>query len=276
MLNQEKSQDSKKRKGAPLWFIILFIIILVIGIGYGFAHPNTYKKSLVLTFDPVPAGAPLKYDFAPELIFLLNSQATTTATSTVIQKGSKKSAYSFYLNSEIGSLPTGLKLGADGVLSGTPTESEDSEFEICIKDVNGVSACRIYVMPVAPKAAVTPKPSKTPVPAIRTTPASTPITSICPANSHSNPSDSNKCLCDAGYQFNSAGNSCEPKTEYCPTAVEMGCGSVVPDGMGGGLGLEAAFQPASCGCPSGTVHDSSYDQKNVYGETAYYCKCIYK
>lgn len=226
-------------------------------------------KESVYTFPPsVTVGKYMEYDFSTALINQLEPQGRETPE-----------IYSFYLGPGFEGPPLGLSLNLfTGVLSGIPKErltiATDSKFQVCVKDVGGKSSCRTYVMPVAPKVAVTPKkPSKSPAPAPKTPSASTPTTLICPANSHFNPSDSTKCACDTGYQTNSAGNGCEPKKEYCPTATEMGCGSVVSDGIGGRLGLEGTFQSASCGCPSGTVHDSSGDRKNIYGVPLYYCKC---
>ncbi len=144
MTNQEKSQESKKRKGPPLWFIILFVIILVIGaigIGYGFTHPNDYKNSGVFTFDAVSAGVSFKYDFAPDLISLLETGSSAP--------------YSFYLGSGVGFPPMGLKLDMNGVLKGTPTGTSDSKFQVCVKDVGGRSACRTYSMTVGPKSGKT-------------------------------------------------------------------------------------------------------------------------
>ncbi len=37
----------------------------------------------------------------------------------------------------------GLILGIDGVLKGTPT-AKGSDFQVCVKDVSGKSACRIF------------------------------------------------------------------------------------------------------------------------------------
>ncbi|HWQ99619.1 MAG TPA: hypothetical protein VN397_02090 [Candidatus Methylomirabilis sp.] len=50
-----------------------------------------------------------------------------------------------------------------------------------------------------------------------------PSSSSCPTNSHQDPSDASKCLCDSGYQTNSAGNGCAvassppPPSWTCPT-----------------------------------------------------------
>jgi hypothetical protein len=159
------------------FIIVMFVFVGVIGIGYGYIHRHDYENSKLTTFNAVPSGVLLKYDFAPELIPLLESGSSAP--------------YSFYLGSGVGFPPMGLTLGIDGVLSGTPTGTGASKFQVCVKDVGGRSTCKTYSMSVAPK----------------TTPAATPKTS-CPANSHQSPSDSNKCLCDTGYETNSTGNGC--------------------------------------------------------------------
>lgn len=151
----------------------MLIFLCIILAWLFFKDNNTVKPPEVYEFDAVSAGVPLKYDFAPQLISLLDSQATTTATSTISRdKGSKGPTYSFYLNSETGSLPAGLKLGVDGVLRGTPTEEGDNEFEVCIKDEGGESACRLYSMTVEPNRTPTPKSGKTSTPVSAPTPTS--------------------------------------------------------------------------------------------------------
>lgn len=232
------------------------------------SNVNNTQKEGDYTFQPGAAavGKPFKYDFGPGLIQKLEPQGREAP-----------GIYSFYLGSGVGFPPMGLTLDPlTGVLSGTPKErlavAADSKFEVCVKDVGGKSACRTYVLPVAPKAAVAPKPAKKSPTTPKTAPAST-QTSSCPANSHFNPTDSTKCACDTGYETNSAGNGCALIVDKCPTAVDMGCGTVVPDGIRpietGGFRLDGRWLSNSCACPSDTEPDSSVSSP----AGTHYCQC---
>ena len=178
MINQDKSRDSQERGAAPLWVVFMFISILAVGgvgIGYSATHPDAYKNILknifknsdVSTFDPVPADRPLKYDFAPKLIPLLETGSSAP--------------YSFYLGSGVGFPPMGLKLDINGVLKGTPTGTGTSRFQVCVKDVGGRSACKTYSMTVAPKTTAK-TPASTPNSVRISSPTSTPASDefTCP------------------------------------------------------------------------------------------------
>ena len=89
-----------------------------------------------------PVSKPYSHDFAPELIPLLGPGGCTDP-----------SICSFYLGSGVGFYPMGLTLSIDGVLSGTPKTAGNSNFQICVKDVGGRSACRTYTMDVQPASA---------------------------------------------------------------------------------------------------------------------------
>ena len=84
-------------------------------------------------------GVPCRYDFADALIPSLDPNYN-----------GGRSGYTFYLGSGIGFPPMGLVLGPDGILKGTPTGTSD-KFQVCVKDVGGNSACRVYHLAVNPE-----------------------------------------------------------------------------------------------------------------------------
>jgi hypothetical protein len=236
---------------------------------------ETPKEGVYKFEEGATVGKPFKYDFAPELIQKLDPQGSPDPA-----------IYTFYLGSGVGLPPMGLFLDLQsGVLSGTPKGTNISNFEVCVKDVGGRSACRTYTIPVAPKTTTTPKPSKTPAPTPKTTPKPTPTPTptptpktSCPANSHQSPSDSSRCSCDTGYKINSAGNGCAPTpvVDECPTVLDPPCGTIVADGLRpietGGLSISGGWVPGSCACPPGTSLDSSIKETNAYGPVNY-CNC---
>jgi hypothetical protein len=75
----------------------------------------------------------------------------------------------------------------------------------------------------------------------------------CPINSHQNPSDSSKCLCDAGYKVNSTGNGCvisSPTPKDICAGYPINCGEHI-----GGSITEGGYVPFECGCPPGTFQE---------------------
>lgn len=304
---------SKGLLGDSKWRIPLIIIFIVLGLYL--VHAITplnlfYFKNLnAPSFTPEPIGVPITYNLAPGLIKLLNPGDTTSPATN----------YSFYLGTEAGSPPTGLELGVNGELKGTPTVPGDSSFQVCIKDMEGRSTCGMYYMIITPEPAIIFSPPEfleateltaysysfckpdsarsdetcgglaeettdptggkapysfsvqfegllppglalkpngllegkplltgkytfgvcvsdsqdktcknvtltvVPKSASKTKPTPTPTSKTsCPENSHKNPADSSKCLCDTGYQTNSAGNGCVvmsvslPPSSSCP------------------------------------------------------------
>ena len=83
-------------------------------------------------------GVPYEYDFADELIPLLGSEDNPPI-------------YGFYLGTMNGFPPAGLTLWPDGVLKGIPT-GESSDFEVCVKNAGGKSACKKYHIDVSSEA----------------------------------------------------------------------------------------------------------------------------
>lgn len=147
MISQEEFLARRKRM-MPL-IITGIILAMTIGIGYVYIHRNDYENPELTTFKAVSSGVLLKYDFAPELIPLLETGSSAP--------------YSFYLGSGVGFPPMGLKLDINGVLEGTPTGTGTSEFQVCVKDVGGRSVCKTYSMTVAPKTTSTSGKTSTPI-----------------------------------------------------------------------------------------------------------------
>ncbi len=113
------------------------------------------KKSFFKLVEGATVGKPFKYDFAPELIPLLETGSSAP--------------YSFHLGSGVGFPPMGLNLDPfSGVLSGIPKGVNVNTFEVCVKDVGGRSACRTYTMPVTSKSGKTLTPASTPTPTSNT------------------------------------------------------------------------------------------------------------
>lgn len=132
MINQEKPKSSRK------WILPLVLLLIVWIFAFYMIGNIPHSNSGVYAFsEGVTVGMPMKSDFAPILIPLLETGSSAP--------------YSFYLGSGVGFPPMGLKLDINGVLKGTPTGTGDSKFQVCVKDVGGRSACRTYVMSVGPK-----------------------------------------------------------------------------------------------------------------------------
>ena len=140
----------KKRSPAPIrprpkltfrqWLLVLvFTAILLFGLHLtgviNIPFFNTFNFGFQITenlpFNELTIGVPYAIDFPSSLIPLLPSESTG-------------GPYTFYLGSRVGSLPMGLILGIDGVLRGTPTAASLNEFQVCVKDVGGRSACKTY------------------------------------------------------------------------------------------------------------------------------------
>lgn len=117
--------------------LIILIGTIVILDQTGYIHIFGNSNPAIYEFpEDAIVGVPWSYDFAPELIPLLPPESTG-------------GPYTFYLGSGVGFHPMNLSLGIDGILSGTPT-GKGSKFEVCVKDVGGRSACRIYQLDVSP------------------------------------------------------------------------------------------------------------------------------
>lgn len=126
----------------------MFIIVGVFGImalsqaGY-ITLPKIhlgYGQSDIHKFRDAVKGVPYSYDFSGEMIPLLKQQLN----------GADPGIYTFYLGSGVGFPPTGLILGIDGVMSGTPAAEGERKFQVCVKDVGGTSVCRMYSLNVLP------------------------------------------------------------------------------------------------------------------------------
>jgi hypothetical protein len=95
---------------------------------FNFGFQNTKN----LHVNEMTIGVPYAIDFGPSSLIPLLPQESTGGP------------YTFYLGSGVGFPPMGLILGIDGVLRGTPTTAGNSEFQVCVKDVGGRSACKTY------------------------------------------------------------------------------------------------------------------------------------
>jgi hypothetical protein len=85
-------------------------------------------------------GVPYSYDFSGEMIPFLEQSLN----------GTRPGIYTFYLGSGFGFPPTGLILGIDGLLSGTPAAEGERKFQVCVKDAGGTSFCRMYSLNILP------------------------------------------------------------------------------------------------------------------------------
>ena len=78
-------------------------------------------------------------------------------------------------------------------------------------------------------------------------------TSSCPANSHTNPSDSTKCLCDTGFQVNAAKTSCvtDPVISNNQACSNANGANSIWDGTISSSGL------LNCACRAGFTWDGT-------------------
>jgi hypothetical protein len=154
MLKKMTPEEAEKfrRSGANL-MALPFALIVVMGSLLAFSPQfrnlvgleELAGNSQMGTYDiPREAiiGTPYEYDFADELIPLLGSEDNPPI-------------YSFYLGTMNGFPPMGLTLWPDGVLKGTPT-GKSGDFEVCVKDSGGKSACRKYHLDVRSEADTVP------------------------------------------------------------------------------------------------------------------------
>jgi hypothetical protein len=142
-----KPQPAKPKlkpiRHAPKWIplVILAGVVAVMALNYaGYIHLPHFGSSHVYEISqPATIGVPCSYDFFDELTPLLGPESSTDPA-----------IYTFYLGSGVGFPPMGLILGIDGKLKGTPT-GKGGNFEVCVKDAGGHSACRTYHLTVNPK-----------------------------------------------------------------------------------------------------------------------------
>lgn len=99
---------------------------------------NMFGPTSTLTLT-IFKGSPYEIDYANDLIPMLNSEWV---------EGMTRNGYTFYLESGKGFPPTGMILGTDGVLRGTPAIAGTNRFIICVKDVGGNSKCANAVLNV--------------------------------------------------------------------------------------------------------------------------------
>ena len=129
-------QAPVKPKLSTMQLIPMTIIVGVLTVGIlqiigvidiqGILNPS----NIIEMYPPATINVPYTYDFSSELIPLVG-----------------QGPYTFYLGSGVGFPPMGLILGIDGVLKGTPT-GQGSTFQVCVKDVSGTSACKMYHLSV--------------------------------------------------------------------------------------------------------------------------------
>jgi hypothetical protein len=237
-MNQQQEEEfrARQKRWRPL-LIIIFVFVLIPAAIYFANRTENYifnNQSEVYEFDAISAGVLLKYDFAPQLIPLLETGSSAP--------------YSFYLGSGVGFPPMGLTLGIDGVLKGTPTGTGTSKFEVCVKDVGGRSACKTYSMTVEPKSGKT----------LTTPPTPTPNTNMFSGNGFSGKWEGTAvwimhgpersfppgCSIEVSYQFNFTQNGNELRGAMTPkvTKILSFCGDAFPStaiGTTGTLPIEA-------------------------------------
>jgi hypothetical protein len=171
-----------------------------------------FQNTKNLHVNEITIGVPYAMDFGPSsLIPLLPPESTG-------------GPYTFYLGSGVGFPPMGMILGIDGVLRGTPTTAGNSEFQVCVKDVGGRSACKTYQFTVNSGA------NKSVAPVKNTTkqPAKT-----CPATS----CDTGGC-CWSSIEDKTGGPGPHPAVQNVAVMVEKSCGcpsdtTLSPDQIGG-------------------------------------------
>lgn len=123
----------------PLIPVTIVVVCLAIAIldQTGFITLPHFGQSNVYEISPAARiGESCSYDFTDDLIPLLGPSGSTDPA-----------IYTFYLGSGVGFPPMGLILGIDGKLKGTPTGT-GGNFQVCVKDVGGRSACRTYHLTV--------------------------------------------------------------------------------------------------------------------------------
>jgi hypothetical protein len=106
--------------------------------------PHPGDSSVYEIVPPATIGHYRTIDFRDQLIPLLGPQESIDPT-----------IYTFYLGSNVGFPPTGLILGTDGILKGTPT-GKGGIFQVCVRDEGGRSACRRYHLDVNEEEETTP------------------------------------------------------------------------------------------------------------------------
>jgi|GEM_PF-6669908 len=106
-----------------------------------------------LAFDPpqqhqATVGQPFSYSFCRPALNT-SAQLCGSLTGGTITPTGGKPTYHFQLGSGGGFPPTGLVLGLNGILSGTPTVGGPATFDVCAIDLAGNSACRPVTVEVA-------------------------------------------------------------------------------------------------------------------------------
>jgi len=141
-------EASKFRISGAKFMVIPFTAIIITGMAavfspqvqnfLGLSNPTFFKQPNTYTIlEKATIGVPYKYSFADELIPLLGPKDIPPI-------------YNFYLGTMNGFAPMGLVLWPDGTLKGTPT-GKSSEFEVCVKNSSGRSACKKYRLDIQPK-----------------------------------------------------------------------------------------------------------------------------
>jgi len=146
--NKEKLQTHKKWIIPLVLIAILVFVFIFYQIGKNQFSNSGDSNSVVYTFpEKFIIGVNYSYDFAPELILLLDSNKTIVSSSSNPSgtTTTDSAIYTFYLGSGVGFPPMGLILDINGVLNGIPT-GKGGKFEVCVKDVGGKSACRTYII----------------------------------------------------------------------------------------------------------------------------------
>lgn len=124
---------------APLVVIMAMMTVIVLDQTGVIQLPHFGHAGVQEITPPAKIGVPCSYDFFDALTPLLGPEGNADPA-----------IYTFYLGSGTGFPPMGLTLGIDGILKGTPT-GKGGNFEVCVKDVGGHSACRTYHLTVNPK-----------------------------------------------------------------------------------------------------------------------------
>ncbi|MFH1046713.1 MAG: hypothetical protein V1738_00255 [Patescibacteria group bacterium] len=211
--NNNSNQTTKAGAAKPslIKSPILPIVIIVVALGLAVLQQNGYidlrrinsGSTGVYTLASTPVNVPYSHDFSAELIPLLGPDNDSPT-------------YTFYLGSGVGFPPTGLILGIDGILKGTPAVVGYSKFQVCVKDVGGHSSCQIYSLTVTEKpesSPTSPRPTS-PSPSPTSPPAThcpTKLNPPCGSSENGGPAAyggivPGDCNCPAGSAFDSMDN----------------------------------------------------------------------
>src|SRR5690606_10231708 len=121
---------------------------------------GSYPVRIVMADNTTKSTSADTHSMAQDFTFVIQSQPTITIAPATLPNATAGAAYNQALSASggtapysfavtSGSLPAGLGLAADGVLTGTPTAGGNFNFTITATDSNGFSGDRAYNPTVA-------------------------------------------------------------------------------------------------------------------------------